>query len=147
MSRNEEIDGRRCHRHRYAAVRERLTDCARDVCIGDKFTEAKRCDGTPCLDLKSGSRQLERQIETPQPPRKIGFHLRACLGEQCVARFLFATGSRGDEMTGKYRRSVAYNQQIPPKRRGNPATRRWEVGRHAKSPVPMRERRTWPLRY
>jgi hypothetical protein len=60
MRGNEKIDGRCGHRGGDAAMRERLSDRARNVCIRDEFAERKRRHGGPDVDLKCCAGERKR---------------------------------------------------------------------------------------
>lgn len=111
---NEEIDPRARHRGGDAAMRERFTDCTRDVGVRDKLGEGERRYRSPSRDLQLRSLEREGKLETEQAAAKVGPDLLPSFGEQRVARFALTNAARRHEIAGKYRLSVAYNQQIAP---------------------------------
>ena len=87
------------------------------------------------------SLQLERQIETPQTPRKISSHLRACLDEQRVARFTRAQRLGATKSLATIAKPLLYDQQIAAERRRYLLLHRGQKGRHASLCVRLRNGR------
>jgi hypothetical protein len=119
MRRNEEIDLRARHRRGDAAMREWFSDRTCDVGIRNELAERQRRHRSPNRDLQVRSLERERQVEPEQAASKVGLSLLPGFGEQRVARFALTNAARRHELAGKYRLSVAYNQQIAPERRRN----------------------------
>ncbi|MBV8068017.1 MAG: hypothetical protein JO113_08560 [Candidatus Eremiobacteraeota bacterium] len=132
MCRHEQVDGGRRHRGGNAAMRERFPDGARNVGVRNEFAKLQLGHRLPNRVLKRRPGKREREIESLQLARKVRPNLSGGFGEQSVARFARSRPQSRHKARGNDRLTVAYDQQIAPDRRRNPASNKVKAEAHAK---------------